>query len=503
MIQSQSSKRRRKPDTPPGNEESGEQVFPTAGIQKTQNSIPNKQSFFLSITNDNKGETLAAISPFAINRAVVTAINGEPLSLKKTKLGTVVVEVTYPDVPKLKALQSLGEGTKVVVSDHPTLNHVRGVVRSWHLKGLSDEEILEELGSAGVVAVKRLPKGGSDSSRPPSFILTFDTPTLPDTITILYEVHKVYLYYLQPKRCYNCQGYNHMRPCSKPPVCPRCAGNHELAIGTTCDQPAKCVNCQGAHDVRDSACPVYRQKVNALRNNTRAKAAANQSATRSQGEGPAVPPSQQNFPPLVNYQQSAKTIPIGTPKVPATTWPRPVKPPTQQKTLHGERKNNCDKCDNLSHSFLQLSAQMNQLVSMMSAILTALASQGMLPAALTAAVCPPDNDYSVTEANAAPTAPPTLPPVTLKLTQKNNEWHSVPSRNVKKNIPTNGVQCTDGLTQNKSSKNAGSSQLPRDRGASPPDPSSVVTTKRYDTLIIRNEGTVTGDEMDDEPCDDF
>ena len=63
------------------------------------------------------------------------------------------------------------------VTPRTTLNSSKGVVRSKDLEGVSEEEICENLSSQGITSVKRI-----KVRRNNTLILTFSTPTLPDSV---------------------------------------------------------------------------------------------------------------------------------------------------------------------------------------------------------------------------------------------------------------------------------------------------------------------------------
>ena len=70
---------------------------------------------------------------------------------------------------------------------HSSLNSSRGVIRCPDLRGCSEQEILDEMKSQGVTAVKRfrVTKDGQlkDTN---TFVFTFNTPVLPTTIKIAF-----------------------------------------------------------------------------------------------------------------------------------------------------------------------------------------------------------------------------------------------------------------------------------------------------------------------------
>ena len=66
----------------------------------------------------------------------------------------------------------------IKVSAHTSLNSSKGVIRSRDLEGVSEDEMLDNLSSQGVSAVKRI----NELVPTNTFILTFSKPLLPDSI---------------------------------------------------------------------------------------------------------------------------------------------------------------------------------------------------------------------------------------------------------------------------------------------------------------------------------
>ena len=56
-----------------------------------------------------------------------------------------------------------------------------------------------------------------------------------------------------------CQDYRHIRFCTAPFVCAKCAGSHETH-DCTVEKPNKCVNCNGHHWASSWNCPRYKQE---------------------------------------------------------------------------------------------------------------------------------------------------------------------------------------------------------------------------------------------------
>ena len=119
---------------------------------------------------------------------------------------------------------------KVRVFPHSSLNSSRGVIRCPDLRGYSEQEILEEMKTQCVTAVKRfrVRKDGQlkDTN---TFVFTFNTPVMPSTIKIAFLRVTVEVYIPNPLRCFNCQQYGHHEDrCKNHPVCTKCGEQENI-----------------------------------------------------------------------------------------------------------------------------------------------------------------------------------------------------------------------------------------------------------------------------------
>ncbi|GBN04963.1 putative RNA-directed DNA polymerase from transposon X-element [Araneus ventricosus] len=88
------------------------------------------------------------------------------------------------------------------------------------------------------------------------FILTFNTPRLPEYIKAGYVRCSVRPYIPNPLRCFKCQRFGHSKTnCRGTLICARCAVAGHESTGCTADE--KCVNCQGAHTSFSRSCPKW------------------------------------------------------------------------------------------------------------------------------------------------------------------------------------------------------------------------------------------------------
>ncbi|GBN06658.1 hypothetical protein AVEN_220089-1, partial [Araneus ventricosus] len=146
----------------------------------------------------------------------------------------------------------------ISVQPHITLNSSKGVITCGRLLNLSNEEITQELGGQGVKDVRRINIRRDGELLPTKhFILTFNTPRLPEYIKAGYVRCSVRPYIPNPLRCFKCQRFGHSKTnCRGTLTCARCAAaGHE---STECKAVEKCVNCDGKHTSFSRSCPKWK-----------------------------------------------------------------------------------------------------------------------------------------------------------------------------------------------------------------------------------------------------
>ena len=122
--------------------------------EHSQPTMSTASPLFLVIHSQEE-RSISSLSPFVIEKVLI-GMAGEPGSIKKLRSGDLLVEYTnkkqIENLLRLKTFHCL----KVQVSLHASLNTCKGVVRCPDLKGVSEEEILEEMREQGVIHVRRI-----------------------------------------------------------------------------------------------------------------------------------------------------------------------------------------------------------------------------------------------------------------------------------------------------------------------------------------------------------
>lgn len=214
-------------------------------------------------------ETLVNVSPFLIKKVIDSLCGSEVELCKKLRSGDILIKSkSFTQAAKLITLTALSPTIEVEVTEHSTLNYTKGVVFSYDLKKIDEEEILEELKPQNICGVKKILKRDTDKTLKETglMIITFSSITLPEEINIGYEKVKVRPYIPLPLRCKNCLRFGHLSAaCKNNKTCPDCAKNFHIdeEEDETCSFEKSCINCKDnglencKHAAYDKTCPIF------------------------------------------------------------------------------------------------------------------------------------------------------------------------------------------------------------------------------------------------------
>ncbi|GFT26324.1 uncharacterized protein TNCV_263711 [Trichonephila clavipes] len=209
---------------------------------------------FLLISLPNNA--LSIKSPFTIHKAL-KGIGGEPKSVKRLRSGDLLVETSSSTQTKSFLLAKTFLDSPVNIIPHKSLNTSRGVISETDLLTTSEAEILEGFSHQGVIQVRRITIKKDTAIIPTKhLILTFSSPTLPQTIKAGYLNCKIRPYIPNPLRCFKCQRFGHSQTsCRGQLTCSRCASVGHSS--TDCTLEPKCVNCAQSHPSDSKICPKW------------------------------------------------------------------------------------------------------------------------------------------------------------------------------------------------------------------------------------------------------
>ena len=175
------------------------------GDAGTQHQPPKLTPRYLVVENVTPDRPLTKCNIFSVNKwfkGVSTTLCGR---VRKTG-HCFLVDCPNERVSKMLLMR---DGTefitlKLKVSAHRTLNSSKGVIWCPDLEGIDEAEILENLRGEGVSQVERcMRKRGGIKVPTHTLFLTFDRPTLPESIIIsCYLKCKVSLFVPKPLQCF-------------------------------------------------------------------------------------------------------------------------------------------------------------------------------------------------------------------------------------------------------------------------------------------------------------
>ena len=201
---------------------------------------------------------MSNISPFVIEK-VLHGMVGVPKSNKKLRSGDLLVE--YEKKKQIDTLLRLEKfhDLKVKVSLHASLNTCKGVVRCPDLKGVSEQEILEEMREQGVINVRRIKIRRDGSLKDTNtFVFTFNTSILPKQLKVAFLRVSVDPYIPNPLLCYQCQVFgHHENKCKREEICANCGQPKHSADETDCKRPPKCIYCKEDHPANSRECQAW------------------------------------------------------------------------------------------------------------------------------------------------------------------------------------------------------------------------------------------------------
>ena len=218
---------------------------------------------FLLLKGTDNERPLSKLSPFAVNKAV---LGSDPFNIKKLRNGDILIEVDKETqsskLLKMTKLSLTMENViPISVSPHYSLNTKKGVIRCPDINDCTDEEILEGLKDEGVIKLDRITVFRDGFRKQTgTFILTFQSQTLPKYIRVGYYRVPVSQFIPNPVRCYKCQKFGHTKfNCRKNEVYNKC-GQEDHTDSQQCKNELKCVNCQGKHASTDKECPKWKEE---------------------------------------------------------------------------------------------------------------------------------------------------------------------------------------------------------------------------------------------------
>ena len=213
-------------------------------------------------------ESIVGPEPKVNNNRVINATVQKPRTTY-TPLRSGDICVHTPDVRTTKTLlRTTKFGDKNVTATIPIgMNTVKGVINMRGFNEMSEDEIVNEMKSANVIACRhfRRPKDGSSGewTNLNTVTLTFLLPKLPSQVKVGCLVLDVKPFIPNPRRCYVCYKYGHPTKYCRTPeliLCGKCKSSTHVSKDCTAQENEYvCINCPNSanHSSLDKQCPTY------------------------------------------------------------------------------------------------------------------------------------------------------------------------------------------------------------------------------------------------------
>ena len=221
----------------------------------------NNQNFPRFIVLESMEETtLSKLSPFIIQKVI--SANFQPKTVKKLQNGNLLIEVVQEKDANFLLKMKIFHDIKVKSFVHERLNTSRGVIRSRELSLCSIEEIKSELRDQGVIDARRITIKKEDRIiETNTFILNFNSPSIPKQLKIGYNIEKVEQYIPNPLRCLKCQRFgHHENQCRNQTVCGKCGERNPEHDSRNCVKNAQCANCGDNHPAYAKVCQKWKKE---------------------------------------------------------------------------------------------------------------------------------------------------------------------------------------------------------------------------------------------------
>ena len=216
---------------------------------------------FIVIESKDPSHPVTKLSPFVVEKQL-HSILGTAKSVRKLKNNTILVECFTRQQSENLLKHKKFFQLDVNIYPHKTLNFSKGVVRCKELSLCSISEIEKGLKTQGVTGVTRISvKRNGEMRTTNTYILTFSSSVLPQSIKVGYISVKVEMYIPNPLRCFKCQQYgHHISKCPGNLICAKCGSTEENHDFEKCKSPLKCNNCKGDHAAFSRDCPIWKEE---------------------------------------------------------------------------------------------------------------------------------------------------------------------------------------------------------------------------------------------------
>lgn len=278
------------------------------------------------------GKEGTKLDPFAVGAMVKNTIGYNATASINGSGAYIIKAQTDEQANKLTKVKKLGDGTKVKITRHATLNTIKCLIQSPLITDMPDEELATKLRDQGVTKVRSIKPNNRLK------IIYINGTTTPRHIWIGLIKTKTMKYYNMPKTCRKCKELGHITEmCEGTERCGQCSGVHKKK---ECKKTPHCINCNEAHPPLSKGCPSYQQEKAIIKLHTdqdiAPKAARKQYQARNKGKYIPLPAEREPEEEPTTEESDTETIAETEPE---TDNNQEVKEGGTERTKKGKRKN--------------------------------------------------------------------------------------------------------------------------------------------------------------------
>ena len=213
------------------------------------NKTPYKKFFTIKPQNADQID-LRQIDIIQANKELEKNLGGKPNKVSELNDGSLLIEVAdQAQSERMSQVQKFNT-IKVAAESHKSLNSCKRTIYFENYQKYSNPTLLEELSKSKVIEMNTM----RNTKKPNTvFILTFDTLTVPEFVTIGWRRVRVREFIPRARRCFKCQKWGHSseRCRSETAICMNCAQTYH---GSNCENDSKCSNCAEPHPASTITC---------------------------------------------------------------------------------------------------------------------------------------------------------------------------------------------------------------------------------------------------------
>ena len=197
--------------------------------------------------------------PYQLKKEITQTVGDEVERIQMAGDGLRILTRTINQRNKLLNLTELG-GTPITASLPFALTKKKEVKTKPALKAViyglkEDQENLDQIASSlGLRSLKHL---GNPHTSNTTLITFINESQIPSHLNINGRFFKTWPYVPRPRRCNNCQAFDHSTLlCKNPTICSKCSGLHNYMDCPNMNAP-KCANCCQPHSAAYKQCTKY------------------------------------------------------------------------------------------------------------------------------------------------------------------------------------------------------------------------------------------------------